>query len=506
MLFNSFAFVLGFLPIAFVGYFLISRLSGQLGVAFLAFASLAFYSYWDWRLAPLLIASILANYVIGGAIAHAREDAPRRARLILVGGLVLNLGCLIYFKYMNWMIDTINWASSSNITFAKVVLPLGISFYTFTQIAFLVDNYKGKVHERNIRNYFLFVTYFPHLIAGPVLHHAEMMPQFADPSNKKPVLNNIAFGLALFLMGVVKKVVFADSVAPFADQIFNGHGPLNAAEAWGGALAYTAQIYFDFSGYTDMALGLSRLFNISLPLNFDSPYKAQSIVDFWRRWHMSLSRFLRDYLYIPLGGNRFGFLRRYFNLFATMALGGLWHGAGWTFLIWGALHGFYLIVNHGLTALRERSGLVWRRWMGPISWAVTFLAVVVAWVFFRANSLDDALRVLAGMTAFDAPATQAANSETAGALLGWIGGGKWLWIAGLLALAVLAPNSQQIIAWAERRVKQAPDFGRYFAPRPHFNRRFAPLAFAGFAATMALFVISLTGIRHGASPFIYFNF
>ncbi|MCI4680448.1 MBOAT family protein [Rhodoblastus acidophilus] len=504
MLFNSFAFVLGFLPIAFAGYFLASRLNGRFGVAFLALASLAFYSYWDWRLTFLLCASILVNYTIGAAIARSHEKSPHRAKVFLISGLALNLGCLIYFKYMNWLIDTINRVSTAELSFIKVVLPLGISFYTFTQIAFLVDSFKCKVKERNIGNYFLFVTYFPHLIAGPVLHHAEMMPQFADPSNKRPVPANIAFGLALFLMGVVKKVVFADSVAPFADHVFNGHGPLGAAAAWSGALAYTAQIYFDFSGYTDMALGLSRMFNIKLPLNFDSPYKARSIVDFWRRWHMTLSRFLRDYLYIPLGGNRLGFLRRYLNLFITMLLGGLWHGAGWTFLIWGALHGLYLVVNHAVTGLREKFGIAWRAWMAPFGWGLTFLAVVVGWVFFRASSLEGAIRVLEGMVAFNAPPPHAVAPEYPHALIGRLEESPWPWIAGLLALAFLSPNSQQVIAWAETRLKA---FGR--APRPSvrdFGRLFAPFAFTGFAATIVLFVISLTGIRHGASPFIYFNF
>ncbi|MGO8737365.1 MBOAT family O-acyltransferase [Rhodoblastus sp.] len=501
MLFNSFAFVLGFLPIAFAGYFLASRLSGRLGVAFLALASLAFYSYWNWRLTFLLCASILVNYSIGAAIARRREDDPRRAKAFLIAGLALNLGCLIYFKYMNWLIDTLNHFSPHELSFVKVVLPLGISFYTFTQIAFLVDSFKGKVKERHLGNYVLFVTYFPHLIAGPVLHHSEMMPQFADNANKRPVPANIAFGLALFLIGVVKKIVFADSVAPFADQVFNGHGALGATAAWSGALAYTAQIYFDFSGYTDMALGLSRMFNIYLPLNFNSPYKAQSIVDFWRRWHMTLSRFLRDYLYIPLGGNRFGFLRRYANLFITMLLGGLWHGAGWTFLIWGALHGFYLVVDHAVAALRQRSGVAWRAWMAPFGWALTFFAVVVGWVFFRATSLDGALRVLEGMTAFNIPAPpHEIVRELPSALIGRLGESPWPWIAGLLGPAVFAPNSQQIVAWAEARLK---NFGA--TPRPAL-RLAAPYAFAGFATTMALFVISLTGIRHGASPFIYFNF
>jgi D-alanyl-lipoteichoic acid acyltransferase DltB (MBOAT superfamily) len=382
-----------------------------------------------------------------------------------------------------------------------VVLPLGISFYTFTQIAFLVDSYKGKVKERNLRNYVLFVTYFPHLIAGPVLHHAEMMPQFADATKKRISLNNVSFGLALFLMGVVKKVVFADSVSPIADHVFDGAGALNAAEAWAGALAYTAQIYFDFSGYTDMALGLSRMFNINLPLNFNSPYKAQSIADFWRRWHMSLSRFLRDYLYIPLGGNRHGFFRRYFNLIATMVLGGMWHGAGWPFLIWGALHGFYLCIDHGLCALREKLNIAWRWWMGPLAQAATLLAVIVGWVFFRAATLDGALRVLKGMVAFGAPASDAVTREYPQALLGLIGGAAWGWIGGLLALALFAPNSQQILAWVENLKLRLPAISRSAVPF-----RFAPLAFAGFAATLILFVISITGVRHGSSPFIYFNF
>jgi D-alanyl-lipoteichoic acid acyltransferase DltB (MBOAT superfamily) len=495
MLFNSFVFVLAFLPLAFSGYFLVSRCNPQLGVVFLAMASLAFYAYWDYRLVPLLVASILVNYFTGRQIANARDAHPRRAKAILVAGLGLNLSCLIYFKYMNWLIDSLNLASGAHFAIVKLVLPLGISFYTFTQIAFLVDIYKGKVKERDIRNYFLFVTYFPHLIAGPVLHHSEMMPQFADPSNKRVSLPNVAFGLALFLIGLVKKVVLADSVSPLADHVFDGHGALDAAEAWSGALAYTAQIYFDFSGYTDMALGLSRMFNINLPLNFNSPYKAQSIVDFWRRWHMTLSRFLRDYLYISLGGNRHGAARRYFNLFATMALGGMWHGAGWTFLIWGALHGAYLIVDHGLSALRKGAGIAWRWWMGPLGQAATFLAVVIGWVFFRASSLAAALRVLGGMCAWNAAPGDPVVREIPNGLLGAIGGADWGWITGLLALALFAPNSQEIIGWAE-------------ASLPRFVRdiRFAPLAFSGFAATMIVFVISLTGIRHGVSPFIYFNF
>ncbi|MBB4196230.1 D-alanyl-lipoteichoic acid acyltransferase DltB (MBOAT superfamily) [Rhodoblastus sphagnicola] len=456
---------------------------------------LTFYAWWDVRLVGLLLASILTNYAVGVRIAGAREGAPGRARVWLIAGIALNLGCLLYFKYMNWLIDTFNLLAGVHLDVAKIVLPLGISFYTFTQIAFLVDSFSGKVKERNFPNYLLFVTYFPHLIAGPVLHHAEMMPQFADPSNKRVSLENVAFGLALFLIGAIKKVGLADSVAPIADQIFDGAGPLNAVEAWRGALGYTVQIYFDFSGYTDMALGISRLFNINLPLNFNSPYQSRSIVEFWRRWHMSLSRFLRDYLYIALGGNRKGPVRRYLNLFATMALGGLWHGAGWTFLIWGALHGAYLIVDHAIRALARALGVAWRAWMAPFTQAATLLAVVVGWVFFRATSLDGALRVLHGMVRFDAPPGDGVVREVPQALFGALAGSDWAWIAALLALTLFAPNSQRIIGWAERL--RAP---------PWPGARLAPLAFTGFATTLLLFVVSLSGMRHGVSPFIYFNF
>ncbi|MDF3809383.1 MBOAT family protein [Rhodopseudomonas sp. BAL398] len=496
MVFNSFIFVLGFLPVAFVAYFLTSQIRPTWGVVVLAVASLAFYAYWDYRLVPLLLASILTNYVTGLLIAGARERNPVAAKAWLIAGLSLNLGCLFFFKYMNWLIDAFDQVSGGGLGLVRVVLPLGISFYTFTQIAFLVDMYKGKVRDRSFPNYLLFVTYFPHLIAGPILHHSEMMPQFADPANKRVAVNNLVFGMTLFLIGVIKKVVFADSVAPLADRVFDGSGALNAYEAWSGALAYTAQIYFDFSGYIDMALGISRMFNIQLPLNFDSPYKSKSIVEFWRRWHITLSRFLRDYLYIPLGGNRKGAPRRYLNLFATMVLGGLWHGAGWTFLIWGALHGSYLIVDHAMSAFGRSLGIKPGWWLGRLTQALTFLAVVVGWVFFRATTLDGALRVLHGMIRFGAPAGDGLIREYPDTLLGALSGANWGWIVTLLLIAFLAPNSQQIIAWAEDK----------WARRATVAASFAPLGYVGFATTVLLFIVSLSGMRHGVSPFIYFNF
>jgi D-alanyl-lipoteichoic acid acyltransferase DltB (MBOAT superfamily) len=263
---------------------------------------------------------------------------------LLASAIAVNLILLGYFKYANFFADNLNHFAGTALPIGQVILPLGISFFTFTQIAFLVDTYQGKVKEFNFVHYTLFVTYFPHLIAGPVLHHKEMMPQFAKRNVCHLNWDNVAVGLSIFVLGLAKKVLIADSLAEFATPIFSavaaGGQPM-LFEAWIGALAYTLQLYFDFSAYSDMAIGISLMFNVRLPMNFNSPYKATSIIDFWRRWHMTLSRFLRDYLYIPLGGSRNGKAQRYLNLMITMLLGGLWHGAGWTFVIWGGLHGFY---------------------------------------------------------------------------------------------------------------------------------------------------------------------
>jgi alginate O-acetyltransferase complex protein AlgI len=496
MLFSSFTFFYEFLPVTFAAYFLASYYKPALAIPVLVLASIFFYSYWDVRFLPLLIFSILMNYYLGRVLLDLSPVNRPRARLILAAGLVLNLALLMYFKYMNWFLESANHILGLKIVTLDIVLPLGISFFTFTQIAYLVDIFSNKVTERNISNFFLFVSYFPHLIAGPILHHSEMMPQFSSKLNKRISLPNVTFGLLLFFIGVIKKIGFADTVAPFADRIFNAEGPFSASEAWSGALAYSAQIYFDFSGYTDMALGLSRMFNIFLPINFDSPYKATSIVEFWRRWHMTLSRFLRDYLYIPLGGNRRGVLRRYLNLFATMVLGGVWHGAGWTFLIWGALHGVYLIVSHALSNLRERWNIRWSWWMDYFAQLATFLAVVVAWVFFRATGLESALRILQAMIDLNASSANRVIPEYPDGLLGWIGDATWFWIVTLLLLSFFAPNSLQITSWAETSL------GKGLKK----NQSYLLISLAGFLITGIGFVISVTGMRHGASPFIYFNF
>ncbi len=295
---------------------------------------------------------------MGERILRARQVGNSSTRALLFVAVAANLAALAYFKYADFFLRTAVNLTGADIPLLGVVLPLGISFFTFTQIAYLVDVHAGKVIERNPIHYGLFVTYFPHLIAGPVLHHAEMMPQFRLAEIYRPYLRNFAIGLTFLCLGLAKKVLVADSVAPLANAVF-GLGPeveLAASAAWLGVIAYTLQIYFDFSGYSDMAVGLSLLFGVRLPYNFNSPYQAWNITEFWRRWHMTLSRFLRDYLYVPLGGNRLGRTRRYVNLMVTMLLGGLWHGASWTFVVWGGLHGAYLVVNHAWQWLKEKSG------------------------------------------------------------------------------------------------------------------------------------------------------
>ncbi|WP_435628150.1 MBOAT family O-acyltransferase [Candidatus Ferrigenium straubiae] len=406
MLFNSYGFIFLYLPVVLLGFFWLARLSHAFAAGWLALASLFFYGYWNPAYIGLLSGSIIGNYAFGMWIAKAGvSHKDRRKKGLLIAAIASNLALLAYYKYANFFVASVNAAAGTQWSLGEIMLPLGISFFTFTQIAFLVDTYQGKVKEYNFVHYLLFVTYFPHLIAGPILHHKEMMPQFAHASTYRVNWEHVATGLLLFTLGLCKKVLWADSLAPFATAIFDGarHAMTTGTlptiyEAWSGALAYTLQIYFDFSGYTDMALGVALMFGIRLPINFNSPYKATSIIEFWRRWHMTLSRFLRDYLYIPLGGNRKGKLRRYLNLMTTMLLGGLWHGAGWTFVVWGALHGAYLAINH---LWREITGERLARipnWLGALAGgALTFIAVVAAWVVFRADSMAHALFILKAM-------------------------------------------------------------------------------------------------------------
>jgi alginate O-acetyltransferase complex protein AlgI len=388
VLFNSFPFLFVFLPIAIALYFGLARLGNpKLATLSLVGASLLFYGYWDWRYLGLLVASTLFNYGIGSVVRRHRH------RGILVGGIAANLLLLGFYKYAAFGAQSVNALFHLHLPIPQVVLPLAISFYTFTQIAFIVDAYQGRAEEMNLPRYGLFVFFFPHLIAGPIVHHKEIMPQFAESNARKWNSANFAVGLAWLTLGLFKKVLIADTCAPWANHLFDYKGAVTIMEAWVGILAYTMQLYFDFSGYSDMAIGLSWMFNVRLPDNFNAPYRAESIIDFWRRWHMTLSRFLRDYLYIPLGGNRMGGARRYVNLLLTMVLGGLWHGAGWTFLAWGAFHGALLTVNH----LWKEAGFAMPRILAR---GATFIAVMAGWCLFRAPDMDRARRLLAAMWDF----------------------------------------------------------------------------------------------------------
>jgi alginate O-acetyltransferase complex protein AlgI len=402
MLFNSYVFIGAFLPVALAGYLLLARLGADRPARiWLTAASLFFYTWWNLAHLPVLLASIGFNYLMGRALANRRRRA-RPVRPLLHAGVAANLALLGYFKYTAFVTDNVGALAGIDFAVAAVVLPLAISFFTFQQIAYLADAAAGDAGEYGLVDYCLFVAFFPQLIAGPIVHHREMMGQFQEPARLRLGHEAFARGITFFTIGLFKKVVIADTLAATADAAFfaSAEGSaLTAAAAWNGVAAYTLQLYFDFSGYSDMAVGLALMFGIRLPYNFDSPYKAANIVDFWRRWHMTLSRFLRDYLYVALGGNRRGRARRHLNLMLTMMLGGLWHGAGWTFLAWGTLHGLYLVANHAWRGLRARLGLT--RPLGlPGLWAarlVTLLAVMVGWVFFRAPGLDAAFAMLDAM-------------------------------------------------------------------------------------------------------------
>ncbi len=398
-------------------------------------------------------------------------------------GIVFNLGLLGYFKYSDFFISNYNTVFDTDISLLYLTLPLAISFYTFQQIAYLVDSYRSETKEYDFLNYAVFVTFFPQLIAGPIVHHSEMMPQFANVRNKVRNYHNIALGLFIFSMGLFKKVVIADTFALWATQGFDVAEKLNMIEAWMTSLSYTFQLYFDFSGYTDMAIGIALLFNIKLPINFNSPYKATSIQDFWRRWHMTLSRFLKDYVYIPLGGNRKGETRTYVNLFATFLLGGIWHGAGWTFVLWGALHGIALMIHRAWQKLGFKMHML-------LAWFITFNFVNIAWVFFRAKEFDDALKVLNGMF-FGSVVLPGGLSSKLAFLNGYgIEFGKWmnvfhegpiiaLWLIAGFVLILAFQNSMQL------------------------RSRFKPNYYYLFLTV--LFFLSIFMLNR-KSEFIYFNF
>lgn len=421
MLFNSQLFILIFLPITLITYYTFSR-NQVLREWFLIFSSLVFYGYWDFRLVPLLLFSVVVNFLFASVI-----QGKKYKRLVVLG-VILNLSIIGIFKYADFFANIFVWASNDQHTPWNIILPLGISFFTFQQISYLVDCYNGKAPQYGFRNYFLYIVFFPQLIAGPIVRHNEFIFQLSEPPNRDGMHERLPRGTTLFTVGLIKKVVFADSLAKIADPLFSAatKGTLLFVEAWIATIAFTLQIYFDFSGYSDMAIGLALMFGFVLPVNFNIPYRATSIQEFWRRWHITLSRFLRDYLYVKLGGNRAGHQRQIFAVIVTMFLGGLWHGAGWTFIAWGIMHGLGLAV-HG----------VWRRtgWILPRSagWGMTMLFVMVSWVLFRVADFDHAFGIIQSMFGVNGISLRLSEmSETASLL------------AVASAIALLGPSSQKI--------------------------------------------------------------
>ncbi|GAA0775559.1 MBOAT family protein [Roseibium denhamense] len=502
MVFSSLEFIYLFLPPVLIGYLVLRHWGWENGIIWwLTIASLVFYAWWTPVYLPLLLGSVVINYGFHRVLRQVRD------KFILITGIVFNLALIAVFKYADFFIGNANLIAGADIPMLNLVLPLAISFFTFQQISFLIDTYKGDIIQCDFGRYMLFVVFFPQLIAGPIVMQKETIPQFKLPVFRNKLVLNLAVGSTLFAIGLFKKIVLADGIAPYANQVFslaettNGV-PLEAA--WIGALAYTFQLYFDFSGYCDMALGLARLFGIRLPVNFNSPYKATSISDFWRRWHITLSHFLRDYLYIPLGGNRSGPIRRYANLMITMLLGGLWHGASWTFVFWGGLHGAYLAINHGWDAL-SKNGYVPNILPRPVgnllSRGITLLAVVVAWVFFRAESFNGASNIIHGMTGFS---TVYEPKLWESALSGTLQ--VWAMMVALAAIVFLLPNA---IEFTE---KYNPVLGLKKLVAQRRSEGFLPVRWqptTGWALGVSvLFGLALIQTYRLAemTEFIYFNF
>lgn len=523
MLFNSVEFLFGFLPLVLIVFWWLSQKDKRLALGWLTLASFIFYGWQTPRFLVLLVGSIVVNYAVLTLMGRLRVGGwPRKCLLIV--GVIINLSFIGYFKYSYFMLENLNSLFDTGITPQQLVLPIGISFYTFQKIAYLVDRYRDEIGHPNFVDYCLFATFFPQLIAGPIVHPKDLLPQFSNPDGVKLRADNLAIGFTIFFIGLFKKTVVADGLIGFSSPVFAAADrgvDSNLVEAWCAALAFTLQLYFDFSGYSDMAIGLGRLFGIRLPLNFNSPYQAVNIIDFWRRWHMSLSRFLRDYVYFPLGGGRVGTTRRYVNLMATMLVGGLWHGANWTFVLWGALHGGYLVVNHLWHAVKKQLGIesaTNSQWAIALSRSTTFLAVLFGWILFRATTLGGAstmFEAMLGLNGVILPTKWLTGPEN---LLGFMSllqtagvrfesmqyfdaWDELLPLAGLLAVVRYVPNTQAIMAdWqpAFDSLSETDLVGRpaWLAWKP--NSRWA-------IVSSVVTVVAILQISR-ASEFLYFQF
>lgn len=488
MLFNSYPFIFFFLPVALAVFYFFGGLGHRrAALVALTLASLFFYGWWNPKYLLLIVGSMVFNFAAGWYLGERSGKAG--SKLVLAAAVGVNLLVIGYYKYAVFVVGSLGSVLGTGWSLGQIILPLGISFFTFQQIAYVVDAYHGKTKEHDFVDYSLFVTFFPQLIAGPIVHHQQVLPQFKAEGVFRFQAGNVAVGVTYFVMGLFKKVVLADGVARFASPVFAAaaEGPVGFWSSWQGVLAYSLQIYFDFSGYSDMAVGLGRMFNIMLPQNFNSPYQAVSMIDFWRRWHMTLSAFLRDYLYIPLGGNRLGELRRYVNVFVTMLLGGIWHGAGWQFILWGAIHGVGIVINHLWADVSRKRGLRWPNGLTGrvVAQGLTLLTVILAWVFFRAENVSAAWRIFEGMFSWK----QALSFGDAGVMSLARPG---MWLVTLTALVLFCPNTSQIMEPEEKDSQVS----RWFYWRP---------GVAWALATGVAFVVVLLHFSK-VSEFLYFQF
>jgi alginate O-acetyltransferase complex protein AlgI len=544
MLFSSYPFICIFLPITLLGYYLLASISKRASLGWLVLCSYVFYAYWNISFLPLLLASTVFNYIMGLAILRSQNEA-RRYRLLL-GGAIVNLGLLFFYKYVVNVLNTISIWAGKPLDLPPILLPLGISFFTFTQLAYLVDAADGAASEPNPLNFALFVSFFPHLIAGPLVHHKEMMPQFDHRNRSSTNARDLAVGWTMFTIGLMKKVLLADSIAPFADRAFAHTSSIGMFGAWVGVFAYATQLYFDFSGYSDMAIGLARMFGIRFPLNFDSPYRATCIIDFWNRWHMTLTRYITLYIYNPIAlrrtrnrlasGKKVG--RRaletasgFVSLVAmptmvTMGLAGVWHGAGLQFICFGLLHGIYICINHlwrilggeKLARTWSERNLAWKSAISVIFTMITLLAVLLAQVFFRADSIHDACNMVASLIGLGGVGTEKIMlAERMARLGGWpvrmlmrhglveIGAtSEQIYSIARFPLAAfiifVMPNSQEIMG----RFEPALDF----TPKPlmRFMRPIEWQPTVGWAALTAIGMFWCLGMLGNAHRFLYFQF
>lgn len=485
MLFNSYIFIFIFLPITLIGYYLLGRRNENNGFfpkVWLVFASLIFYGHWNISYLPIIISSILVNYFVSEKILTLQKQKPKKIFFII--GLLFNLGLLGYFKYKNFFMENLNWIFNSDFNFVHIVLPLGISFFTLQQIAYLVDSYEGLTKKVDFHKYALFVSFFPQLIAGPIVHYKSIMPQFEEPEKSKVMLNNIALGIFVFIIGLGKKVLLADTFAVWANDGFNDTEVFHFFHAWGTSLSYTFQLYFDFSGYSDMAIGLGLLFNIKLPKNFNSPFLARNIIDFWTKWHITLSQFITTYIFTPILRSmpKFSFSNSMISVFITMSIAGLWHGAAWTFVFYGALHGGVIVINH----LMKKRKIKLPKWLAIF---LTFQFINIVFTIFRAEELKTAWAIFKGMfgfSGFQFPKGMLSNQDviSMGAELGPHMNND----ENLNVLMII------ICLWIVFKTKNSMYLMDNFKP----TKRLA-------ISISFVFVLSLLGLNR-VSDFIYFNF